>query len=242
MKTILYIFSAITLISLLYSCDPEAVRGNKKMKEYEIDIKDYNNFAFQMRGSKIAHITYQQRTDTAPYLRIVTDENIYDLLDIVSDSIGLSVKDKVKINPSRMEIYTNSSDLQKMVIASYAKVLLKGKLETPQLLLELYGMGDVINDSIICDKLESKVFGMTDLILTGKVNKFDAYIAGKSKIDASALHADSVSCIGEGMGSFLVHADKYLKANISGMGKVNYAGNPEIDKEVSGLGSIEKID
>ncbi|MDH6307883.1 hypothetical protein M2451_000332 [Dysgonomonas sp. PFB1-18] len=242
MKTILYILGVIALTAMLYSCDPEAVRGNKKVKEYEVDIKDYNSFAFQMRGSKMAKIIYQQRPDATPYLRIVTDENIYDLLDIVSDSSGLSIKDNVKITPSRMEIYTNSSDLRKMVIVSYAKVLLKGKLETPELLLESYGMGDITNDSIICDRLEAKIFGMADVILTGKVNKFDAYIAGKSKIDAFALHADSVSCTGEGMGNFRVYADKYLKANISGMGKVNYKGNAKVEQEVSGLGGVEKID
>lgn len=243
MKNIIYTL-CILLTLILSSCDPNAIRGNKNITENIVKISDYKNFIYEMQGSSRGKITYEQRLDTIPYLRIVTDENIFSLLDIKSDSTSLSIKveGNKKLNPSKLEIYTNSPELTKVVIAGNVNTLLKGNVRTPELTFELYGAGDFVSDSLICNSIVSKVYGISRVKLIGKTGKIECHISGKSSTDTENLLADSVVCIGEGMGSFRVHAYKYLKAQISGMGTVKYKGNPTVDKEVSGLGKVSKID
>jgi len=243
MKNLLLI-PCILLVAVLQSCDPNAIRGNRNISENVVDISDYKSLAYEMHGSSRAKIIYEQKKDTKPYLRIVTDENIFSLLDIKSDSTTLSIKfqNGVKVSPTKFEIYTNSTELTRMVIAGNVKTRLKGKVETPEFEVELYGAGDFICDSIISNVIITKSYGISDVKLTGKASRIECFSAGKSSADTENLYADSVVCIGEGMGNFHVYADKYLRANISGMGSVKYTGDPTIDKTVSGLGKVSKID
>lgn len=229
---------------MLQACDPKSIRGNRNISENEVAIADYQTFEYEMHGNSRANIIYEQKPDSKPYLRIETDENIFSLLDIKSDSTTLSIKvqNREKVSPTKLDIYTNSRGLTRMVIAGNVKTKLEGKVETPELCFELYGAGNLTSDSIISDVIISKIYGVSDVNLTGKASRIECYSAGTSTTNTENIHADSVICIGEGMGKFHVYAEKYLKADISGMGSVKYKGNPAVDKRISGIGKVSKTD
>jgi hypothetical protein len=43
-----------------------------------------------------------------------------------------------------------------------------------------------------------------------------------------------------GVGNVIVHADRTLRASISGAGVIEYAGNPTVTEHVSGIGRVKR--
>ena len=76
------------------------------------------------------------------------------------------------------------------------------------------------------------------LLETGQL---EVSLAGAGLIDAEALRARSVRASCSGAGSISVYATESLDATVSGVGVVNYAGNPAtVNRNVSGLGKVNK--
>lgn len=234
MKSILYTISICLLVAMTQSCSFNSVRGNGTIVENEVSISDYQEIEFSGGGE----LFYEQRTDTVPYIRIETDENIFPLLVIKTDNNKLSLKSKENISPTRYKIYTNSSTLTRLGISGSMKAHLSGKLETTDLHISVSGSGNVSIDSLICNTLSTSVSGSADVTAAGKVNNIDSKISGSGKLIASSLAADSVRCSVSGSGDFYVNATSYLNVSISGSGSVKYKGSPKIDQSISGSGKI----
>ena len=45
-----------------------------------------------------------------------------------------------------------------------------------------------------------------------------------------------------GVGKVAVHAEQTLRADISGAGLIEYAGNPQVTEHVSGIGRVKRIE
>lgn len=240
MKTIFNLFCITLLIYATQSCSFNSIKGIGVITEKEIVISDYNEIDFG--GS--ANIVYEQKIDTAPYLKIEIDENLFPLLEIKSENSILTIKQKngTNINPTKYNIITNSTDLSKIKTSGSARIHLKGKLEAKDLSFRLSGSGNVIADDITCHSLSSKVSGSGDITLSGRATSIESSISGSGKVNAMNMYADDVICSVSGSGNFWVHADKNLKVNVSGSGNVRYKGNPQIDQSISGSGKVIKED
>ncbi|WP_255498605.1 head GIN domain-containing protein [Dysgonomonas sp. ZJ709] len=237
MKSLLYICS-IALISLaLHSCSFNSVRGNGTIVTQEVNITDYSEFKFS-GGSTLV---YEQKPDTAPYLRIEVDENIFPLLEIKSENGVLSIGSKENISPTKYTIYTNSTNLSKLGISGSLDAHLKGSIQTTDLSISSSGSSSIIVDNITCNSLKTDVSGSGDITLAGKANKLSSYISGSGKVKASELIADTVSCNVSGSGDFFVHANKLLDVHVSGSGSVQYKGEPQITQSISGSGSVSAM-
>lgn len=234
MKTILNAISIILLAYSLQACSFNAIRGNGHIIEKEIAISDYSAFKFSGGASMI----YEQKTDDAPYLRVEIDENLFPLLIIESDDATLSIRNKDNINPTKYNIYTNSSGLEKLNVSGSIKAHLKGKLVTNDLNVQASGSANIQADELLCNSFNSNISGSGNITLAGKANQVHSSISGSGKLKALPMVADSVYCRVSGSGNFEVNATKYLKVNISGSGKVKYLGDPRIDQSISGSGKV----
>jgi Putative auto-transporter adhesin, head GIN domain len=83
--------------------------------------------------------------------------------------------------------------------------------------------------------------GAGSLVLAGKVESFNSSLSGVGSINADKLVADRVSVDVSGVGSAEIRAEKSLKANVSGVGSVQWSGAAtDVWKNVSGIGSVRK--
>ena len=82
--------------------------------------------------------------------------------------------------------------------------------------------------------------GVADITLGGETTNSDMSVSGKANINAYELKSKNANCSVSGMGYIDLYASERLSAHVSGIGKINYKGNP-IDKELStsGIGSIK---
>lgn len=238
MKAFFYTLSLTIIAFTLYSCDFNAIEGNGTISDNTIEISDYKKIEF----SGGANLVYEQKADAAPYLRIEVDENIFPILIIASQDSVLSIRSKENIRPTKYNIYTNSTGLEKISASGSLKAHLKGTLNTPKLDLSVSGSGNITADSIISNTIISRVSGSGDLNLIGKTDVFESHVSGSGKTNALELVANNVTCSLSGSGNFSVYAEKVLNVQVSGSGKIDYKGNPQISQSISGSGKINKID
>ena len=81
-KSYSFILVLILMAGLLCSCHINKVSGDGNVVSKEIPIKDYDEI--QIEGENV-DFKYMQ-SDDVPYLKVETDQNIMDLLDINTDS------------------------------------------------------------------------------------------------------------------------------------------------------------
>ena len=83
--------------------------------------------------------------------------------------------------------------------------------------------------------------GAGDLEMEGSVDDLQLLLSGAGSIDAEQLAAKTATVDVSGVGSVVLSASDELYATISGLGDVEYCGDPQvIRKRVSGLGKIKK--
>lgn len=237
MKSVLYTISIALIALALNSCSFNSVRGSGTLVSNEVNVPDFKGIDF---GGG-ATLVYEQKPG-APYLKIETDDNIYPLLRIEVKDGTLHIGSSENINPTKFNIFTNSSTLEYLGVSGSIKATLKGKLETSFLDIYISGSGNITAEDLVCDRLRTKVSGSGDFLVTGKASSLDSHISGSGKVMATELVADTVSCSVSGSGDFFVTAQKYLNVSISGSGSVKYKGNPQIDQSISGSGKISRLE
>ena len=107
--------------------------------------------------------------------------------------------------------------------------------------IELPGASEFNLSGVRNDALKISVPGASRLRAEGETGRLEVELAGAGLIDAEALRARQVEASCSGAGSISVYASESLDATVSGVGIVNYAGNPpQVSSNVSGLGKVNK--
>ena len=106
--------------------------------------------------------------------------------------------------------------------------------------LEVSGSGNVEAEGINTDRLAVTISGAGDVKIGGEADKQEINILGTSNYRAEDLESKEVKMGIVGSGSALVNVSEQLDARISGIGSVEYIGDPTVKQEVSGAGRVSK--
>jgi hypothetical protein len=105
------------------------------------------------------------------------------------------------------------------------------------------GAGSATVNNISGDSIKLGFQGAGKLVANGKVKQLKIKANGVGAIDTKSLLAQNAAVRFEGVGSVKVYASESLDLNVSGMGSLNYYGNPgKVKKSVSGIGSVRAGD
>jgi Putative auto-transporter adhesin, head GIN domain len=103
------------------------------------------------------------------------------------------------------------------------------------------GAGDANVSNIKNDRIEIVLSGAGDLSASGETRDAAITLSGAGKVDAKNLLAVRAKADSTGVGSLDVYATEQLDVKSSGIGEINYYGNPKIvKKDASGIGSINE--
>lgn len=105
--------------------------------------------------------------------------------------------------------------------------------------LTLTGVGDFIaqNDFDLTD-LKIVLTGVGDFILKGTTTTLDITLSGVGDVKAFDINSDVCNIDITGVGDAEVFVVNELNVTITGAGKVYYKGNPTINSNITGTGSI----
>ena len=107
--------------------------------------------------------------------------------------------------------------------------------------MDIHGAADVEIEGYRGDSFTFSVSGAAELEMDGEVDKLDIQISGAGDIDTRGLKAKSVEVSVSGAAKANVFASESFEGRVSGVGTINYWGDPEHQKtKVSGLGNIRR--
>jgi hypothetical protein len=108
---------------------------------------------------------------------------------------------------------------------------------------ELKGVSISGTGSVVANKVDAKSFainisGTGKVELSGKAESLDVTISGSGSVNALRMPVRSAEADVTGSGKIFVNAADRLIANIVGNGYVEYAGNPQVTKRITGTGRV----
>ncbi|HKJ43969.1 MAG TPA: head GIN domain-containing protein [Sunxiuqinia sp.] len=175
---------------------------------------------------------------STPGLRIKADEEAFDYIHVESDENTLRLTiTKKHLDFERMTLYISFTDLRELHIEGGVKLETVGFVDLNDFKLDVEGgalvkMGMKVNNLVVIGE------GGVSFNLRGVAKELHARISGAGRLDAEELKSENVSFKIEGVGWGSVYATNHLSASINGVGKINYKGNPEVDKDIQGVGFI----
>ena len=113
-------------------------------------------------------------------------------------------------------------------------------LEADNLDISLSGAGK-LDLELDARDISLEISGATLVYLEGAAQSLDISMSGASSLEASELEVQDCYAQISGVGKILVNVTGTLDADVSGLGKVEYVGDPESVKgDVSGVGNISR--
>ncbi|MDZ7607702.1 MAG: head GIN domain-containing protein [Cyclobacteriaceae bacterium] len=175
-------------------------------------------------------------------LTIVTTSNYFERLEVNSETGRLEIilEGKNLRNTKAIEVWINVKRLEKLKIEGAVDLECENQLVTDNLKLEFDGAGDV-ELNLKAAKVISEISGVGDFTIEGEAEYHKVSFHGIGSYDASGLRSKYTLVDSNGIGSVKVYASASFKGQASGIGSVEYYGDPaEVDVDASGLGSVTR--
>lgn len=104
--------------------------------------------------------------------------------------------------------------------------------------LRISGSGRVQVGKIECQSAATRISGSGDVSLAGRQ---EIRITGSGRVNASDFETGETDIVISGSGRATLNALQTLNVRISGSGLINYRGQPQVSKRISGRGRVREI-
>lgn len=225
----------ILIIIINFGCDLNFKRGNGVITISEIEVLSFEkvsiggNYEVVLRESK------------SPKVVIKTDENLLPFIntELYNNTLNINNVHKLKSSEGiKVEIYYNT--LTKIYSTGSSKVSNEGILISDDLIINLSGAG-AIDLEIQTNKVKVNLTGAGVIKLAGETEYQETHISGAGGLSAFDLISNECNINLSGLGGAEVHAVEKIKATITGVGGIIYAGNPHlIERQITGFGKIKR--
>jgi len=112
------------------------------------------------------------------------------------------------------------------------------KINVSTFTLRISGSADV-DCYIECSKFDVDISGSGEIDVSGSAKEMNVTASGSATINGREFQTNNAVVTVSGSGRIHIWVLDYLKAKMSGSGKVTYRGNPKIDYSNSGSGRLE---
>ena len=169
-----------------------------------------------------------------------SNSDAFDYLNVTNRNGNLHVHvDREPFDFSRVSVFITFKTLEKLEIEGGITLRSRGYIELNDLFVRLEG-GAKIELQTKAKDITIETEGGIMFDLDGVAQSLDVKLSGAGHIDAGELECKDVSFKIEGVGTGRVFATETLFAQIKGVGKIRYLGNPEVTENIEGLGSVDR--
>jgi len=192
-----------------------SIRGSGQLVTKELDLAAFGKL--DVGGAFDVHVEFGGSQRVA----LTIDDNLVENMEIEVHGDTLNLDYHKNCNPSRGSLVEITvPDLEGVAV---------------------HGAGDVEIEDFNGDRFEFKLSGAGDLTIDGQVDELEVRISGAGDVDARELIARDADVHISGAGDAKIHVTDRLRGRISGVGNLDYYGDPaETDNHVSGMGNIER--
>ena len=241
MKNLLFLLMilAVTMSSCQYMMG-KRVTGNGNIKTTEHTVGSFKNV--EVSG---AIDLFVAQGETKP-VKIETDENLLQYIEVVQegDKIIVKSRDGFNLRPTgKIKVYVTSQVYSQIEVSGASNITGQTKIANPEKIsMDVSGAGD-INMDIDAPAVSAEVSGAGSVNLKGQTKTFDLTLTGAGKGHCYELLSESTKVDISGAGEADVFASVKLDAQVSGAGGVTYKGGAtNVNQQVSGAGSVKKVD
>ena len=242
MRNFLSIMAVLAIMIALGSCRNgwgRRIRGNGNITTDARSVSDFKTV--EVGGSINVYVS--QGTPSA--VKLEGDENILKYIEVIQEGDRLIVRNKqgYNLDPTHeTKIYVTAPVYNKIETSGASDIIGQGKITNPEdLELKVSGAGD-IKMELDAPRVKTEVSGSGSVSLKGETKEVEFDLSGVGSAHCYGLLAESARVEISGAGSADVYASVSLDAQVSGVGSVNYKGNPtNVKQEVSGAGSVSRV-
>jgi Putative auto-transporter adhesin, head GIN domain len=235
MRILLFAISALLLSSCHFLMDK--VAGNGHIVTRERSAGSFNSV--EVSGAFKVHV----RQDPGNGVKIETDENLMEYIDVYTQGNTLIIRPKSHYNldPSQdLIVYVSAPVFRKIDLSGACDVISDGKISGNEPLeIEVSGSGDIQMDVDLA-KVSTHMSGNGSINLRGQASDFSADISGSGDVKCYDLVTDNTMLDISGSADAEVTANKKLNIDVSGSSTVHYRGNASVSQNVSGSGTVKK--
>lgn len=256
----------MTFVSCTINIDGESL-GVKTIKgDGNIVSRDYDVSAFEDLSLALpATVNFTVGDDYTCTVRV--DENIMEYLEVEVDDNTLYLRRQdghktVNLRATTFVIDVTAPRLEDIYLAGSGTLNVLSPLEGEEMDVNLAGSGDIVfNETITVQKIDLSVAGSGDLVCTqliadnldatiagsgdlkvagGTVRKAEADVAGSGDI-ALLCDIENLQTDVAGSGDVKARVSGKLKYHIVGSGDIGYYGNPVVEGDKVGSGSVTRL-
>jgi viroplasmin and RNaseH domain-containing protein len=239
MKKILFILLAIILVSP--SCryvSGKRVRGNGSIKT---ESREINNFrAIEVSGA--IKVLFKQ--DSVISAKVEADENLQEYVEVYMEknSIIIEPASGYNLRPSKsIRVYISGPKIEYFQVSGASSITTENKITTEELAIDLSGASDA-DVEVKSPKISAELSGASSVFMSGETKDFRVDCSGASKAKCFELLTETTYVDLSGASDAQVFASIKIDAHISGAADLKYKGNATVTQDVSGAGSIKKVD
>jgi len=228
----IFVLLGIFLASLFSSCTADIRRNQSEYIEKDYEVENFSKIKFE-GGYNVKLIQGDK-----PSFVMTTSYELHDKVRIWVEDNMLHVKTKVNnLGADEIKLTITVKDLESIKIEGGVFLTTLGYLQMKDFDLQVEG-GAHIDMKLKAESIRAKASGGVNMEFEGTTDRFTAISEGAGNIDADRLEAKTVECRVAGVGNASVYATEKLNATVEGLGKIGYRGNPELTKQVNGIGMV----
>lgn len=114
-------------------------------------------------------------------------------------------------------------------------------LATDRLDLRVSGSGTIALGRLAAEDVTAGLSGSGSIVIAGQVGRQALTISGSGSYQAGGLASRETAVTISGAGGATVAAADTLVARISGIGNVEYTGDPRVTQEITGVGRLRRV-
>jgi len=219
--------------------DLNSVRGSGTVVTEERQVSGFERVELSGIGALVIEVGSEET------LVIEAEDNLLEYIEttVRGDTLEIGSRERTNLQPTEpISYYLTVKSLDSISVSGLGNVVVPG-LEATRFSVDISGAGDVNLESLDAERLDISISGLGSLgIDAGQVSEQSIDLSGSGGYNGRNLESADAEIYVSGLGSASVWATENLFVNISGSGSVRYAGDPSVDMDISGLGSLKKID
>ena len=226
----------LLLITVLFSCDRIiGEHGNGVVVTETFSPDSFTNLHISGQFDVVL------MPGSRPSVTITGDENLLEWIKVDSRGQVLNIETERRLNStSGIEVLVTYTKLEEIISSGASNISTEDQIITESMRLEISGAGKIDLDLDV-ERLNLDLSGAALIYLSGKATELDADMSGAGSLEAFSLQTRNCDVNISGVGSAEVNVSGNLNAQVSGVGGVEYMGNPEhVSRDVSGIGRIKK--
>jgi len=210
-------------------------RGNDERITKEITVESFEKI--EISGAFEIILTPSESN----VISIEVDENLLRYIDVSVRGDRLFIETDRRLSSRKgIKIEVPVKELKGILSSGASDIESSEPISSSELEIEVSGAGKV--DLKLDVKLVTlDVSGATLVYLEGVAERLEVDMSGAGSLAAEAFEVQDCSVEISGVGHVLVNVSGSLDAQVSGLGKVEYLGEPEsVRGDVAGIGKVSK--